>query len=78
MQSCSDGRQDSQGSLLVDGNVVYLGTPKDSLKHVVALGLDYPSGCNTANHTTDMLIIDTAVDDDVLDDNDSLFQTPMV
>ena len=41
--------------------------------HETRSQLDCPSGYNTANHTMDMLIIDTALEDDVLDDNDSPF-----
>ena len=41
--------------------------------HEIRSQLDCPSGYNTANHTMDMLIIDTAMDDDVLDDNNSPF-----
>ena len=41
--------------------------------HEICSQLDCPSGYNTTNYTMDMLIIDTAVDDNVLDDNDSPF-----
>jgi len=54
--------------LLADGNVVYLGTPKGSLDHVANLGLDCPSGYNAADHMMDMLVIDTAIDNDLDDD----------
>lgn len=46
--------------LLADGNVVYFGTPQESLDHCAGLGLDCPSGYNAADHWMDLLVIDSA------------------
>lgn len=40
--------------LLADGNVVYFGTPQDSLGHAKRLGLECPSGYNAADHWMDL------------------------
>jgi ABC-type multidrug transport system ATPase subunit len=53
--------------LLADGNVVYFGTPADSLNHVKSLGLECPAGYNAADHHMDLLVVDSAIDDE--DDN---------
>lgn len=50
--------------LLADGNVVYFGTPKDSLEHVKKLGLECPAGYNAADHHMDLLVVDSAIDED--------------
>ena len=49
--------------LLADGNVVYFGTPKDSLEHVKKLGLECPAGYNAADHHMDLLVVDSAIDE---------------
>ena len=50
--------------LLADGNVVYFGTPNDSLEHVKKLGLECPAGYNAADHHMDLLVVDSAIDED--------------
>jgi hypothetical protein len=55
--------------LLADGNVVYFGTPKDSLEHVKNLGLECPAGYNVADHHMDLLVVDSAIDEDDFIDN---------
>ena len=55
--------------LLADGNVVYFGTPKDSLEHVKKLGLECPAGYNAADHHMDLLVVDSAIDEDVEQDS---------
>ena len=50
--------------LLADGNVVYFGTPQGSLEHVKKLGLECPAGYNAADHHMDLLVVDSAIDDD--------------
>ncbi|KAL7442057.1 hypothetical protein ACHAXM_011284 [Skeletonema potamos] len=57
--------------LLADGNVVYFGTPKDSLEHVKKLGLECPAGYNAADHHMDLLVVDSAIDED--DEQDTTF-----
>lgn len=49
--------------LLADGNVVYFGTPTDSLEHVKKLGLECPAGYNAADHHMDLLVVDSAIDE---------------
>jgi hypothetical protein len=49
--------------LLADGNVVYFGTPEESLEHVKSLGLECPAGYNAADHHMDLLVVDSAIDD---------------
>lgn len=41
------------------------------MDHVAALDLDCPSGYNDADHMMDMLVVDTAVNDNDLDDDDN-------
>jgi len=50
--------------LLADGNVVYFGTPRGSLEHVNRLGLECPAGYNAADHHMDLLVVDSAIDDE--------------
>jgi hypothetical protein len=50
--------------LLADGNVVYFGTPEESLEHVKSLGLECPAGYNAADHHMDLLVVDSAIDDE--------------
>eukprot|EP00581_Thalassiosira_minuscula_P003142 CAMPEP_0183747120 /NCGR_PEP_ID=MMETSP0737-20130205/67088_1 /TAXON_ID=385413 /ORGANISM="Thalassiosira miniscula, Strain CCMP1093" /LENGTH=829 /DNA_ID=CAMNT_0025982829 /DNA_START=908 /DNA_END=3398 /DNA_ORIENTATION=- len=50
--------------LLADGNVVYFGTPRGSLEHVKKLGLECPAGYNAADHHMDLLVVDSAMDED--------------
>jgi len=49
--------------LLADGNVVYFGTPDGSLEHVKDLGLECPAGYNAADHHMDLLVVDSAIDE---------------
>ena len=56
--------------LLADGNVVYFGTPEGSLQHVKNLSLECPAGYNAADHHMDLLVVDSAIDDDGQDDAD--------
>lgn len=60
--------------LLADGNVVYFGTPQDSLDHAKKLGLECPSGYNAADHWMDLLVVDSAIEEDtsnICDDESS-------
>lgn len=59
--------------LLADGNVVYFGTPQDSLDHAKKLGLECPSGYNAADHWMDLLVVDSAIEEDTtnVDDEES-------
>lgn len=50
--------------LLADGNVVYFGTPQGSLEHVKELGLECPAGYNAADHHMDLLVVDSAIDEE--------------
>mmetsp|Transcript_24899 Transcript_24899/g.59096 ORF Transcript_24899/g.59096 Transcript_24899/m.59096 type:complete len:679 (-) Transcript_24899:1572-3608(-) len=50
--------------LLADGNVVYFGTPIDSLEYVRELGMECPAGYNAADHHMDLLVVDSAIDDE--------------
>ena len=50
--------------LLADGNVVYFGTPQGSLEHVKKLGLECPAGYNAADHHMDLLVVDSAIDNE--------------
>ena len=59
--------------LLADGNVVYFGTPQNSLDHAKKLGLECPSGYNAADHWMDLLVVDSAIEEDTtnVDDEES-------
>mmetsp|Transcript_20811 Transcript_20811/g.23597 ORF Transcript_20811/g.23597 Transcript_20811/m.23597 type:complete len:754 (-) Transcript_20811:169-2430(-) len=65
---------------LVDGCVVYNGTPSDSLLYTKKTGYACPDGYNAADHWMDLLVDDSAVatieanigKDDVENNNDSL------
>lgn len=50
--------------LLADGNVVYFGTPQGSLEHVKNLGMECPAGYNAADHHMDLLVVDSAIDEE--------------
>ena len=57
--------------LLADGNVVFFGTPYNSLEHAKSLNLECPSGYNAADHWMDLLVVDSAVaDEDECEDED--------
>jgi len=57
--------------LLADGNVVYFGTPQDSLGHAKRLGLECPSGYNAADHWMDLLVVDSAISSEDGDEESS-------
>jgi len=50
--------------LLADGHVVYSGTPKHSLNYFNNLGFPCPVGYNGADHVMDLLVVDSAADQD--------------
>mmetsp|Transcript_14108 Transcript_14108/g.30660 ORF Transcript_14108/g.30660 Transcript_14108/m.30660 type:complete len:736 (+) Transcript_14108:72-2279(+) len=60
--------------LLADGNVVYFGTPQGSLEHVKELGLECPAGYNAADHHMDLLVVDSAIDEQNEDENKDDFK----
>jgi len=60
--------------LLADGNVVYFGTPRGSLEHVKKLGLECPAGYNAADHHMDLLVVDSAMDEDGEKSINDIFQ----
>jgi len=47
--------------LLADGNVVYYGTPQNSLSYVSQLNFACPGGYNAADHWMDLLVVDSAI-----------------
>lgn len=53
--------------LLADGNVVFFGTPEGSLEHVKSLGLKCPAGYNAADHHMDLLVVDSAIEEEEQD-----------
>jgi len=55
---------------LVDGYVVYYGTPSDSLVYCDKLALKCPEGYNAADHWMDLLVEDSAIDSDERHDHD--------
>mmetsp|Transcript_29499 Transcript_29499/g.38013 ORF Transcript_29499/g.38013 Transcript_29499/m.38013 type:complete len:549 (-) Transcript_29499:685-2331(-) len=50
--------------LLADGSVVYFGTPKGSLSYFADLGYPCPPGYNAADHCMDLLVVDSAMDNE--------------
>ena len=54
--------------MLAEGHVVYFGQPKQSLLYLKEHGLDCPLGYNGADHWMDLLVQDSAIDDDEDDD----------
>lgn len=50
--------------MLSDGNVVYFGTPSDSLQYLKTRGLPCPEGYNAADHWMDILVTDPTVEVD--------------
>ena len=60
--------------LLADGNVVYFGTPQGSLEHVKKLGLECPEGYNAADHHMDLLVQDSAIDEESLESTSDDFR----
>mmetsp|Transcript_15601 Transcript_15601/g.20340 ORF Transcript_15601/g.20340 Transcript_15601/m.20340 type:complete len:668 (-) Transcript_15601:3085-5088(-) len=63
--------------LLADGNVVYYGNPRDSLQYLDNIGMPCPSGYNAAEHWMDLLVVDSACEQDQKSDGDeeSAFKT---
>lgn len=49
--------------MLAEGNVVYFGTPRDSLAYLRDCKLACPDGYNAADHWMDLLVHDTAIDE---------------
>ena len=56
----------SKLALLADGQLVYFGTPQDSLPYLQSLGFACPNGYNLADHWMDLLIVDSAVDEPLI------------
>jgi len=49
--------------MLAEGNVVYFGTPRDSLPYLKEQKLACPDGYNAADHWMDLLVQDSAIDE---------------
>jgi len=49
--------------MLAEGNVVYFGTPRNSLEYLRNVDLACPDGYNAADHWMDLLVRDTAIDE---------------
>jgi len=47
--------------LLADGNLVYYGTPNESLAYAKSINFECPGGYNAADHWMDLLVVDSAV-----------------
>mmetsp|Transcript_5239 Transcript_5239/g.7961 ORF Transcript_5239/g.7961 Transcript_5239/m.7961 type:complete len:705 (+) Transcript_5239:2-2116(+) len=56
--------------MLADGNVVYFGTPQKSLPYLRDKGLACPDGYNAADHWMDLLVVDSALEEE--DDKNDL------
>jgi ABC-type multidrug transport system ATPase subunit len=52
---------------LADGCVVYYGSPSYSLDYCKNLGMTCPDGYNAADHWMDLLVEDSAIEDDAID-----------
>ena len=63
---------------LADGCVVYYGSPSHSLDYCKRLGMKCPAGYNAADHWMDLLVEDSAIDDDGANDNESSERDPLV
>lgn len=50
--------------MLAEGNVVYFGTPKESLGYLRRLDLECPDGYNAADHWMDLLVKDSSIEDE--------------
>eukprot|EP00977_Amphora_coffeiformis_P019959 scaffold7703_cov185-Amphora_coffeaeformis.AAC.1 len=57
--------------MLSDGHVVYFGTPVESLEYLRRLDLACPDGYNAADHWMDLLVIDSALENDDKGDQES-------
>ena len=58
--------------MLAEGNVVYFGSPVESLSYLRDLNLSCPDGYNASDHWMDLLVIDSAIEEeeeDQYDDN---------
>jgi ABC-type multidrug transport system ATPase subunit len=54
--------------LLAEGNVVYFGTPFDSLSYLRQHNLTCPDGYNAADHWMDLLVVDSALEEEKEDE----------
>merc|ERR1712224_90732 len=50
--------------MISDGNVVYYGTPAHSLEYLAENGFACPNGYNGADHWMDLLVTDSAVEEE--------------
>uniref|UniRef100_A0A7S2HUD0 ABC transporter domain-containing protein n=1 Tax=Helicotheca tamesis TaxID=374047 RepID=A0A7S2HUD0_9STRA len=50
--------------MLADGHVVYFGNPVDSLQYLKQQQYECPGGYNAADHWMDLLVTDSAIDED--------------
>ena len=57
--------------MLSEGNVVYFGTPVDSLDYLRRVDLPCPDGYNAADHWMDLLVIDSALESDENDNHNN-------
>ena len=57
--------------MLSEGQVVYFGSPVESLEYLRRLDLACPDGYNAADHWMDLLVIDTTLENDDEDEQGS-------
>jgi len=50
--------------MLAEGHVVYFGPPRESLSYLKRLNLDCPDGYNVADHWMDLLVQDSAIEEE--------------
>lgn len=50
--------------MLAEGNVVYFGTPMNSLTYLQEKNIACPSGYNAADHWMDLLVVDNSINED--------------
>lgn len=62
--------------MLAEGNVVYFGTPRDSLAYLRDCKLACPDGYNAADHWMDLLVHDTAIEETTMASGSSSGEEP--
>mmetsp|Transcript_6242 Transcript_6242/g.8219 ORF Transcript_6242/g.8219 Transcript_6242/m.8219 type:complete len:531 (+) Transcript_6242:533-2125(+) len=60
--------------MLADGCVVYFGNPVDSLQYLKQQNYECPGGYNAADHWMDLLVTDSAIDEDTTSHGSELFE----
>ena len=61
--------------MLAEGNVVYFGSPRESLTYLRNVDLACPDGYNAADHWMDLLVQDTAIEESTRKFSPSTFET---